>query len=331
MDERLAGLRAERALIAAEQDDAPPASDQRPAGREGRPGAPLWQIVRFVDTVDDTHAAAIEGALYGAGLLTAWVHPEPALTGAALAAAEADGYLVAVAPAAPVAPAPGGRSPTSWWPRTLAASHRRSSAACCGASRSPTSSPGPAHPARRAAGPCRWSALRRSSATASTSARTRRQPPSTSAQRTVPAAAAPGSRPATRSSSRPWPSGNAWPQNGTRPPNCWQTCSRLGGSCLMLGPLPAQRRPSAAMQRCSPVRGRTPPAPGRRWTRRSPRRTRRPGSCDRLRPSAGCPPPPRRWTRSPGQQRSSRTQPPLCTPSASGWRRPRKTSPHKQK
>ena len=98
--ERLAGLQAERASIAAEQDDAPPASDLRPARRDGRPGAPLWQVVRFADTVGDSQAAAIEGALYGAGLLTAWVHPEPALTGAALAAAEADGYLVAGQPAA---------------------------------------------------------------------------------------------------------------------------------------------------------------------------------------------------------------------------------------
>ena len=40
----------------------------------------------------------IEGALYGAGLLTAWVHPDPALTEAALAAAEADGYLIPSAP-----------------------------------------------------------------------------------------------------------------------------------------------------------------------------------------------------------------------------------------
>jgi hypothetical protein len=40
----------------------------------------------------------VEGALYGAGLLTAWVHPEPALTEAALAAVEADGYLIPSAP-----------------------------------------------------------------------------------------------------------------------------------------------------------------------------------------------------------------------------------------
>ena len=92
--QRLADLRAERDTIAAEQDDAPPPSDLRPASREGRPGAPLWQLVRFADAVDDGQAAAIEGALYGAGLLTAWLHPDPALTREALAAAEADGYLI---------------------------------------------------------------------------------------------------------------------------------------------------------------------------------------------------------------------------------------------
>ena len=96
--ERLVGLRAERDAIAAEQDDAPPASDLRPARREGRPGAPLWRLVRFVDGIGDAEAAAVEGALYGAGLLTAWVHPDPALTEAALAAADADGYLIPSAP-----------------------------------------------------------------------------------------------------------------------------------------------------------------------------------------------------------------------------------------
>jgi Putative exonuclease SbcCD, C subunit len=95
--ERLAGLRAGRDAIAAEQDDAPPASDLRPARRDGRPGAALWQLVRFADGIGDAEAAAVEGALYAAGLLTAWVHPDPALTEAALAAAEADGYLLPAA------------------------------------------------------------------------------------------------------------------------------------------------------------------------------------------------------------------------------------------
>ena len=58
---RLAGLRAERDAIAAEQDDAPPASDLRPARREGRPGAPLWRLVRFADGIGDAEAAADRG------------------------------------------------------------------------------------------------------------------------------------------------------------------------------------------------------------------------------------------------------------------------------
>ncbi len=97
--ERLAGLRAERAVIAAERDDAPSANDLRTASRDGRPGAPLWRLVRFADGIDVERAAAVEGALYGGGLLTAWVHPDPALTRSALAAAEADGYLIASHPA----------------------------------------------------------------------------------------------------------------------------------------------------------------------------------------------------------------------------------------
>jgi hypothetical protein len=90
----------ERETIAAKQDDAPPLSDLRPADRTGRPGAPLWQLVSFADDLDGDAAAAIEGALYGAGLLTAWIHPDPTLTAAAVAEAEADGYLVALPPPA---------------------------------------------------------------------------------------------------------------------------------------------------------------------------------------------------------------------------------------
>jgi uncharacterized protein (TIGR02680 family) len=92
---RLAG---ERETVAGERDDGPPASDLRPADRAERPGAPLWRLADFRTGVDAGTAAAIEGALYGAGLLTAWVHPDPALTLAAIGAAEADGYLVALSP-----------------------------------------------------------------------------------------------------------------------------------------------------------------------------------------------------------------------------------------
>jgi uncharacterized protein (TIGR02680 family) len=90
----------EREDVAGERDDAPPQSDLRPADWTGRPGAPLWQLVSFAEDLDSDAAAAIEGALYGAGLLTAWIHPDPALTTAAVAEAEADGYLVAIPPAA---------------------------------------------------------------------------------------------------------------------------------------------------------------------------------------------------------------------------------------
>jgi hypothetical protein len=88
----------QRQAIADEHDDAPPDSDLRPADRNGRPGAPLWQLVDFAGPLGEDEAAALEGALYGAGLLTAWVHAEPAQTVAALEAAEADGYLVPLPP-----------------------------------------------------------------------------------------------------------------------------------------------------------------------------------------------------------------------------------------
>jgi hypothetical protein len=96
--EEEARLTGEREKIAAGRDDAPHASDLRPADRTGRPGAPLWQLVRFADDLGEDAAAAIEGALYGAGMLTAWIHPDPALTSAAVAEAEADGYLIALPP-----------------------------------------------------------------------------------------------------------------------------------------------------------------------------------------------------------------------------------------
>ncbi len=109
-DANLAGaasrLAEERETVAAERDDGPLASDLRPAHRAERAGAPLWQLTDFRPGVDAGTAAAIEGALYGAGLLTAWVHPDPALTMTAVNAAEADGYLVAL----PAAARPAGRT-----------------------------------------------------------------------------------------------------------------------------------------------------------------------------------------------------------------------------
>ena len=95
-----ASLAGEREAIAGEYDDGPPVSDLRPADRAERCGAPLWRLADFRPSVDATTAAAIEGALYGAGILTAWVHPDPELTATAVDAAEADGYLVALLPEA---------------------------------------------------------------------------------------------------------------------------------------------------------------------------------------------------------------------------------------
>ncbi|BCB86102.1 TIGR02680 family protein [Phytohabitans suffuscus] len=98
LGERRDEVAAERARIAAEHDDAPPPAPTRPAPRDGRAGAPLWRLVRFVDALDGTEAAAIEAALQAAGLLDAWMHPETPATATALAGGEQDGYLVALPP-----------------------------------------------------------------------------------------------------------------------------------------------------------------------------------------------------------------------------------------
>lgn len=71
--DQLTGLRAERALVADEQDQAPPPFAARTGSRDGRAGAPLWALVDFAPDVDDVTAAAIEAALEAANLLDAWV------------------------------------------------------------------------------------------------------------------------------------------------------------------------------------------------------------------------------------------------------------------
>ncbi|MEU3018947.1 TIGR02680 family protein [Nocardiopsis sp. NPDC007018] len=93
----LASARRERDHIAAERDDAPPAEPLRPAPRDERPGAPLWRLVRFAEDLSDERAAAVEGALHASGLLTAWIHPDPEQTRAALERGEADAYLLPAA------------------------------------------------------------------------------------------------------------------------------------------------------------------------------------------------------------------------------------------
>jgi hypothetical protein len=101
--ERLTTLRHE---VTAERDDAPPLAATRHADRATRPGAALWQLVRFADGVSDADAAAVEGALDAAGILTAWIHPDARLTAAAVEQAEADAYLSP----APVASRPVGHA-----------------------------------------------------------------------------------------------------------------------------------------------------------------------------------------------------------------------------
>ncbi len=88
-------LQREHDDIAAERDDAPSMDPLRTAPRDGRRGAPLWRLVRFADGLTKEHAAALEGALHAAGLLTAWVHPDPDLTRAALEETDGDAYLLA--------------------------------------------------------------------------------------------------------------------------------------------------------------------------------------------------------------------------------------------
>ncbi|MFF2084326.1 SbcC/MukB-like Walker B domain-containing protein [Nocardia sp. NPDC058176] len=66
-------LTAERKQIAAQHDDAPPPHPARTGVREGLPGAPLWRLVRFADSVSPTEAAGIEAALQSSGLLDSWI------------------------------------------------------------------------------------------------------------------------------------------------------------------------------------------------------------------------------------------------------------------
>ena len=93
LDEEIGARRREYDTIAAQRDEAPPANDQRPAPREDRPGAPLWRLVRFAETMGQAESAALEGALYGAGLLDAWIHPDARAADGAWDAAQPDAHL----------------------------------------------------------------------------------------------------------------------------------------------------------------------------------------------------------------------------------------------
>jgi uncharacterized protein (TIGR02680 family) len=68
-----AGLRAERADLAAERDPRP---TEPPWLDAGRGGDPLWRCVDFADHLDETQRAGLEGSLLAAGLLSAVIQPD---------------------------------------------------------------------------------------------------------------------------------------------------------------------------------------------------------------------------------------------------------------
>ncbi|WP_330254761.1 TIGR02680 family protein [Nocardia sp. NBC_00565] len=74
--DRIAELSAEHDEVAAQRDEAPPVFAARARNAHGRPGAPLWRLVRFADTVTAPQAAGIEAALHAADLLDSWVCAE---------------------------------------------------------------------------------------------------------------------------------------------------------------------------------------------------------------------------------------------------------------
>jgi uncharacterized protein (TIGR02680 family) len=73
----LAGLEAEQRRLEAGETARPPAPYTRAEGvRDGRPGAPLWQLTDFAGSPDEQHRAGLEAALEASGLLDAWVTPD---------------------------------------------------------------------------------------------------------------------------------------------------------------------------------------------------------------------------------------------------------------
>lgn len=68
---------AEIARLESGGHDLPPVPYTRdPSGRNRRPGAPLWKVIDFRDSVPDRDRAGIEAALEAAGILDAWVTPD---------------------------------------------------------------------------------------------------------------------------------------------------------------------------------------------------------------------------------------------------------------
>lgn len=81
LEQRRSALLAEQAHLSAGQDTLPPAPHTRDVGvREGRAGAPLWQLVDFREDVMPNERAGLEAALEASGLLDAWITPDGSVT-----------------------------------------------------------------------------------------------------------------------------------------------------------------------------------------------------------------------------------------------------------
>ncbi|AOJ09677.1 TIGR02680 family protein [Burkholderia mayonis] len=84
LDQERRALVEEQEQLAAGQDATPPVPATRGANvREGRIGAPLWQLIDFHPHVTPQQRAGLEGSLEACGLLDAWVTPNGNVSDAA--------------------------------------------------------------------------------------------------------------------------------------------------------------------------------------------------------------------------------------------------------
>ncbi|MGH3328393.1 MAG: TIGR02680 family protein [Streptomycetales bacterium] len=94
----LASLVEERGRLEAGEVTRPrPPYTRRDGAREGRPGAALWQVADFDETLGDEERAGLEAALEASGLLDAWLTPDGQLL-------EPDTHDVVALPGEPVEP-----------------------------------------------------------------------------------------------------------------------------------------------------------------------------------------------------------------------------------
>ena len=75
-EQAIATATAEIDLLGEARDEGPAAPTWSRAAREGRSGAPLWQLVDFAEQLDEHQRAGLEAALEASGLLDAWLTPD---------------------------------------------------------------------------------------------------------------------------------------------------------------------------------------------------------------------------------------------------------------